>query len=136
MKTIKIVTILILIISTSKADFIDTARSVTSNAISYTKEGTEKLSVKADIASLDLDLDRAYSVIGKRYVQYSLKNPHKNIGLDELIKKIKPLIKKRKKLQNKIKKIEYKYKKSNELKKEIEKVKNNEGIYFDDDIVD
>jgi len=104
------------------ADIVDSIKSGISSGITYTKEKSETAPAKAEIISIEMDLDRAYKIIGKKYVEYASSSEHKDIGFDNLIIELQPLMKRKKVLELEIAEIEAKYHSTDNLNKEIEKL--------------
>jgi len=114
--------IIILMVSymTVEADILNSIKGATSSAIVYTKELSEITPIKAEILSIDLDLQRAYTAIGKKYVEYAKNNPHPNIGANEVLDLMGPLLVKRQELTQKIELIEQKYRYNSRLHNAID----------------
>ena len=97
------------------ADILDSIKLGISTSITYAKEKSEITPLQAEIISIDMDLDRAYKIIGKKYVEYISKNNHKNIGVNNLLEKLKPLLKKKENLEKEILNIKSKYNVNNDF---------------------
>lgn len=104
------------------ADILDNIKSGLSTGIMYAKEKTEIAPIKAEIISIEMDLDRAYKVIGKKYVEYASKNHHEDIGVNNLLLTLKPLKEKKKDLEEEILKINRKYDTNNNFNDEIDRL--------------
>jgi len=104
------------------ADIMDNIKSGISSGITYTKEKSETAPAKAEMISIEMDLERAYKIIGRKYVEHANSHEHKDIGLDNLIKELQPLMKRKKVLEQEVAEIESKYHSTDNLNREIEKL--------------
>lgn len=110
------------LVSNINADVLDSIKSGISTGIVYTKEKSEIAPIKAELISIDMDLDRAYKVIGKRYVEFASKNTNIDIGVNTLLEKLKPLLEKKQNLEKEITNIKSKYKANDDFNAEIDKL--------------
>jgi len=122
MNSIKSLILTTVLISVVNADLIESIKGSTSNAIVYTKELSSTTAIKAEIFSIDMELNKVYTAAGKRYMDYASKNLHKDIGLDELLELIKPIVEKKQVLLMQLESIKQKHEQSDKLKDAIKKL--------------
>ncbi len=108
------------------ADILDTIKYNVNSGIIYTKEKAEIAPLQAKIISLDVDIDRAYKIIGKKYVEKYDGNTPADIGAGDLISKLKPLLKEKSDIEKEILDIEAKYNSSRDINDEMDRLEKSE----------
>lgn len=94
-----------------------TAGKIGSNATVATEEQAEIISLRSQINVIDQELDAAYTQIGRKYVDYVIKNSEiPDIGVSDLLKLIDPKVTKKAELENQIIQIEKEIKQKNILR--------------------
>ena len=77
------------------------------NVLTSTKENSKLVAIKAEITSIDGDLEFAYKAIGKKYIEHASQNGECfDFGVQAILESIAPKIDKKEKLQDEIIQIE------------------------------
>ncbi len=79
----------------------DVTSKISGDILSSSKENAKLLAIKADIASIDGQLEIAYTEIGKKYVENLIDNGGESeLNIQDTLKYIEPLLEKKSKLEN------------------------------------
>ncbi len=106
------------------ADMIDNIKSSLNTGITYTKEKAEIAPIQAKIISLEIDIDRAYKIIGKKYVEYIKTDKETKMDVEILMEQLEPLIQEKADLEEEILKKEKKYQPTRDINNEMDRLEN------------
>ena len=85
----------------------DSVGQVSGDALTASKENAKLIAIKAEIASIDGNLEIAYKEIGKKYVEHLAKTgEYFEIGVKNTLMQIEPKLEQKEKLENELIEIE------------------------------